>query len=43
MVFLPVKPLGPFEHVHEGKRNGLNIEDQSFMVFYLSHEPATRA
>ena len=19
MVFLPVKPLGPFEHVHEGK------------------------
>ena len=23
MVFLPVKPLGPFEHVHEGKTKWL--------------------
>ena len=36
MVFLPVKPLGPFESMFMRERaNGSNIADQSFTIFYF--------
>ena len=32
MVFLPVQPLGPFEHVHEGKRKWFKYCRPEFYV-----------
>ena len=37
MVFLPVKPLGPFEHVHEGKNKWLKYcRPEFYDVLFLS-------
>ena len=35
MVFLPVKPLEPFEQSMRERANGSNIVDQSFTMFYF--------
>ena len=36
MVFLPVKPLGPFEHVHDGKSKWFKFSRPEFdgVLFY---------
>ena len=36
MVLLPVKPLGPFEHVHEGKSKWFKFVDQFYDVLFLT-------
>ena len=34
MVFLPVKPLGPFEHVHEGKNKWFKCRPEFYDVLF---------